>query len=44
MAKDGVPFVNCSVMEVRAAFGGDFGATPPTATLPVVEPPITQAL
>lgn len=44
MTRVGVPLVSCSVMEVRAVFGGDCGATPPMVTLPVVDPPITKAL
>ena len=44
MTKDGVPFVNCCWMEVRALLGGDCEATPPMATLPVLGPPSTPGI
>ena len=44
MVKVGVPFIACVSTAVRAAFGGDLGATPPTATVPVVDPPTTHEL
>lgn len=40
MVREAVPFVNVSVMDVRATLGWDSLATPPT----VAGPPTTQAL